>query len=162
MASIEAYTDGSCIKGGKGGWGWMYLFPLEKITIRYQGSGRKAGTTNQEMELKAMLELVRNLPLSGNVTIYSDSQYVLKGIIDPKGSHTYTGGPTGWVRGWKKNGWRTAGGAPVKYKEIWEGIIVALDGRKGSTTLKWVEGHSGDPGNEYVDKLATTQSASLV
>ena len=133
---IILYTDGAC-KGnpGPGGWG---------VLLRYGGRskelcGGELNTTNNRMELKAAIEGLRALTRPCQVDLYTDSQYVRKGISE-------------WMAGWKKNGWKTAARKPVKNEDLWR----ALDEQaaRHEVTWHWVKGHSGVPDNERADELA--------
>jgi ribonuclease HI len=143
-ATYIVYSDGACSGNpGPGGWAWVSLAGGE---IR-EGYGGEPQTTNNRMELTGAIEGLRaigerikagELP-AGPVEIRTDSQYVKNGV-------------TSWIRSWKRNGWRTAGKAPVKNKDLWE----ALDALSTSLGARWtwVEGHSGEAWNERCDELA--------
>lgn len=138
MNSIEIYTDGAC-KGnpGPGGWGVLLLSDgTEKELF-----GGELGTTNNRMEMMAVIQALQALKRPCAVTLYLDSQYVLKGITE-------------WLPGWKAKGWRTASKQPVKNVELWQQLDELV--HKGGHTIdwKWVRGHNGDPGNERADELA--------
>ncbi len=140
---VVIYTDGAC-KGnpGPGGWGaWLRLGAHEKELF-----GGDPSTTNNRMELTAVIESLALLKRRTSVAIYTDSSYVKDGI-------------TSWIHGWKKRGWRTADNKPVKNIELWQ----RLDALGGSHDVQWhwVKGHSGDPGNERADALANRGVASL-
>ena len=133
---VEMWTDGAC-KGnpGVGGWGaWMRSGGHEQELW-----GGEAVTTNNRMELTAVIEGLRALTRPCAVTLHVDSTYVMQGM-------------TSWLAGWKRNGWLTGAKQPVKNKELWQ----ALDAEVGrhAVTWVWVKGHSGDPGNERADELA--------
>ena len=133
---IEMYTDGAC-KGnpGVGGWG-SYIIEGNSEKDLY---GFNLNTTNNKMELTAVIESLKTLKSNSEVTIFTDSQYVKNGINQ-------------WIINWKKNGWKTATKKPVKNKELWK----ELDGlvQQHVVNWKWVKGHSGNPGNERADQLA--------
>jgi ribonuclease HI len=133
---VDAYTDGAC-KGnpGPGGWGVLLVYGGHRKEL----SGGEAQTTNNRMELQAVIEALKSLKRSARVRIHTDSQYVHKGISE-------------WISGWKRKGWKTADGKPVKNQDLWK----ELDGLSVSHTVqwKWVKGHAGHPGNEAADKLA--------
>ncbi len=136
MSTVDIWTDGAC-KGnpGVGGWGaWLHAGEHRKELF-----GGEADTTNNRMELTAVIEGLRALTKPCTVTLHVDSTYVMNGI-------------TKWVSGWKRNGWRTSAKAPVKNADLWQ----ALDDEaaRHQITWKWVKGHSGDPGNERADELA--------
>jgi ribonuclease HI len=133
---VVVYTDGAC-KGnpGPGGWGaWLRSGEHEK-----EMWGGEPRTTNNRMELTAVIEALACLKKACHVCVYTDSQYVRQGITE-------------WIHGWKRKGWRTADGKPVKNAELWQ----ALDAQRLRHTVewRWVKGHSGDPGNERADALA--------
>ena len=135
-ARIDIYTDGAC-KGnpGPGGWGaWLHWRGHEKELF-----GGEALTTNNRMELTAVIEALASLKRRVPVTIHTDSQYVRNGI-------------TSWIDNWKARGWRTADHKPVKNIDLWqrlEELVSAND-----VQWRWVRGHAGDPGNERADALA--------
>jgi len=133
---VVVYTDGAC-KGnpGPGGWGaWLRWGAHEKELF-----GGDPSTTNNRMELTAVIESLALLKRRTPVAIYTDSNYVKDGI-------------TSWIHNWKKRGWRTADNKPVKNIELWQ----RLDALVASHDVQWhwVKGHSGDPGNERADALA--------
>ncbi|RZT97818.1 ribonuclease HI [Rivibacter subsaxonicus] len=133
---VTIYTDGAC-KGnpGPGGWGaWLQSEGHEKELC-----GGEPGTTNNRMELTAVIEALGSLKRPCDVVLYTDSQYVRKGITE-------------WMSGWKARGWRTADGKPVKNIELWQKLEQAAARHK--VDWRWVKGHAGDPGNERADALA--------
>ena len=133
---VEIYTDGACRGNpGPGGWG---------VLLRAQGRekelfGGEPMTTNNRMELTAVIRGLESLKRRCTISLYTDSQYVQKGISE-------------WIRDWKRRGWRTADGKPVKNIDLWQRLdeLVALH----DVQWHWVRGHSGDPGNERADALA--------
>jgi ribonuclease HI len=133
---VLVYTDGACRGNpGPGGWGvWLRSGAHQKELF-----GGDKLTTNNRMELTAVIEALASLKRACKVTIYTDSQYVRQGI-------------TAWIHGWKARGWTTADKKPVKNVELWQ----RLDTLNAShqVSWKWVKGHSGDPGNERADQLA--------
>ncbi|MBO9643392.1 MULTISPECIES: ribonuclease HI [Pseudacidovorax] len=138
MNEVTIYTDGAC-KGnpGPGGWGaWLKSGTFEKEIF-----GGELDTTNNRMELMAVIEALAALKRPCRVVLFLDSQYVRQGI-------------TSWIRGWKAKGWRTSTGQPVKNVELWKRLdqLVADGGHQ--IEWRWVRGHSGDPGNERADALA--------
>ncbi len=144
MAEVTIYTDGAC-KGnpGPGGWGaWLKSGEHEKELF-----GGERLTTNNRMELTAVIEALAVLKVRTQVTLYTDSEYVRNGI-------------TTWIHGWKARGWKTADKKPVKNVELWQ----RLDSLNAShaVTWRWVKGHSGDPGNERADGLANRGVASVL
>jgi ribonuclease HI len=140
---VVIYADGAC-KGnpGPGGWGaWLSSGGHERELF-----GGEPLTTNNQMELTAVIEALAALKKRSAVTLYTDSQYVKNGI-------------TTWIHGWKARGWLTADKKPVKNKELWE----RLDVLNASHQVQWcwVKGHSGDPGNERADRLANQGVGSV-
>ena len=134
--TLKIYTDGAC-KGNPGPGGWGALLDYEgKIK---EINGYSANTTNNIMELTAVIKSLKELNRPCNIIITTDSNYVKNGI-------------TKWIHNWKKNGWKTANKKPVKNKELWEN----LDSLTKSHTIdwQWIKGHSGHPENERVDTLA--------
>lgn len=135
--SIHVYTDGSS-KGnpGPGGWG-VHLKICEEI---YEFHGRDEMTTNNKMELKAAIEGLKFFPKPEKIKLYTDSAYVLNGI-------------TKWIKGWKKNGWKTAQKKEVKNVKLWK----ELDALNSKHDVVWIKvpAHAGNYGNERADYLAT-------
>ncbi|HET8694533.1 MAG: ribonuclease HI [Burkholderiales bacterium] len=136
MPSVVIYTDGAC-KGnpGRGGWGvWMISGEHRK-----EMWGGEMLTTNNRMELTAVIQALRSLKRRCKVVIYTDSEYVRKGITE-------------WIMGWKRRGWKTADNKPVKNAELWQELEAAQ--AQHDVDWRWVRGHAGDPGNEKADALA--------
>ena len=138
--SVEIHTDGACL-GNPGPGGWAAL-------LRYQGrerelSGGAADTTNNRMELMAAIMGLESLKEPCRVALTTDSQYVRQGI-------------TQWMANWVRRGWKTAGGDPVKNRDLWERLHAAAGRHR--VDWHWVKGHSGDPDNERVDTLARDQA----
>ena len=134
MRQVEIYTDGAC-KGnpGPGGWGALLLSGRSEKEL----SGGEALTTNNRMELMAVIEALTALQRPCHVVLYLDSEYVRKGIT-----------------GWKARGWRTATKQPVKNVDLWQQLDALVSGAGHRIEWRWVKGHSGDPGNERADALA--------
>jgi len=136
IKSVDIYTDGAC-SGNPGPGGWAAI-------LRYKGSekeisGFERQTTNNRMEMKAVIEALRMLKEPCKVRVHSDSRYLRDGI-------------TLWIHEWKLNGWMTKGKQPVKNRELWEALDdLAL---KHQVEWAWVEGHAGHPENERCDELA--------
>lgn len=133
---VIIYTDGAC-KGnpGPGGWGaWLRSGTHEKELW-----GGEPVTTNNRMELTAVIQALGVLKKRCHVVIYTDSEYVRKGMTE-------------WITGWQKRGWKTADNKPVKNAELWQALQEAV--QKHQVEWRWVKGHSGDPGNERADALA--------
>jgi len=137
--STVVYTDGSCLGNpGPGGWAWA-------VPDGPQDSGGEPRTTNQRMDLTAVVRALESLP--GPVHVMSDSTYVVNCFRQR------------WWEGWRRRGWRNTQGKPVANRDLWEPLLaLALDpGRP--VNFGWVKGHSGDPMNDLVDLLATTAAA---
>ena len=138
MESIDIYTDGAC-SGNPGIGGWGVLLRVESIETELFGG--EPATTNNRMELRAVIEALKTLGQPVEARIYTDSQYVQKGISI-------------WIHSWKRRGWKTASNEPVKNEDLWR----RLDALTVGHTLEWhwVRGHSGHTDNERVDALART------
>jgi ribonuclease HI len=136
MSLVEIYTDGAC-RGNPGPGGWGVL--LSSGEHERELSGAEVLTTNNRMELTAVIRALEALKRPGEVRIFTDSEYVRRGITE-------------WVRNWKARGWKTADRKPVKNQDLWERLDALAAGHK--IEWRWVKGHSGVPGNERVDRLA--------
>ncbi|MCW2494784.1 ribonuclease HI [Jatrophihabitans sp.] len=139
--AVVIYTDGSC-KGnpGPGGWGaWLRAGEHEKELF-----GGERLTTNNRMELQAVIEGLTALRKPCDVILYTDSQYVRQGI-------------TTWIHNWKSRGWVTTGKTPVKNADLWQALDAIA--AKHRVEWRWVKGHAGDPGNEKADALANAGAA---
>ena len=136
MEKIEIFTDGAC-KGnpGPGGWGALLVAGDKKKEL----FGGERNTTNNRMELKAVIEALTALTRPCEVVLYTDSQYVQKGISE-------------WIHGWKARGWKTAARAPVKNVDLWQALDAAQ--LRHRIDWRWVRGHAGHAGNECADMLA--------
>ena len=141
---VEIYTDGAC-KGnpGVGGWGALLRFGTEMRELY----GGEPATTNNRMELMAVIRALEALKRRCQVRLHTDSQYVQLGISK-------------WIHGWKKNGWRTADKKPVKNADLWR----QLDELAAQHEIEWlwVKGHAGHDGNERADELANLGVATVV
>ena len=138
MTEVQIYTDGAC-KGnpGPGGWGaWLKSGTTEKEIF-----GGELNTTNNRMELTAVIEGLAALKRPCKVILYLDSQYVRQGITE-------------WIKGWKAKGWITSTKQPVKNVELWKKLDELVSKGGHQIEWRWVKGHSGDPGNERADMLA--------
>ena len=137
MMRVEIFTDGACSGNpGPGGWGAI----LRCRDVEKELSGGEAQTTNNRMELTAVITALQALKKPCNITLYTDSKYVMEGV-------------TSWLANWKKNGWKTSNKkSPVKNVDLWQ----QLDGLLTAHEIRWVwvKGHAGHPENERVDKLA--------
>jgi ribonuclease HI len=133
---IDIYSDGAC-KGnpGPGGWGALLVSGGHRKEI----CGGERDTTNNRMEMTAVIRALEQIKRPSRVRVHTDSQYVQKGVSE-------------WMAGWKRRNWRTAGGKPVKNQDLWQ----ALDTLGSTHTIewKWVKGHAGHPENERADALA--------
>ena len=134
--NVQLYTDGAC-KGNPGIGGWGVLIQTGNNSNELKGF--RLDTTNNQMELMAVIKGLEAIEKNTSLEIITDSQYVMNGMKQ-------------WIINWKKNGWKTASKKPVKNKELWQ----RLDGLVKDYTIhwKWVKGHSGHPGNERADQLA--------
>ena len=136
--SIEIYTDGACSGNpGPGGWGAILCWNDHEKEL----SGGEVETTNNRMEMLAVIRGLEALKKASAVTIYTDSKYVQQGADE-------------WLEGWKARGWKSATKKPVKNQDLWEQIDSLL--QKHSVTFVWVKGHAGHEMNERVDKLAVS------
>ena len=134
--AVEIWTDGAC-KGNPGPGGWGVLLKMGAVEKTLHGG--EPLTTNNRMEMLAVIEALGALKRPCKVLLHVDSQYVMKGMTE-------------WIHGWKQRGWRTADKKPVKNADLWQRMDEEV--AKHSITWKWVKGHAGDPGNERADLLA--------
>jgi ribonuclease HI len=141
MAELFAYTDGACSGNpGPGGWGvLMRAMDGETVVKERELKGGEKATTNNQMELMAAISALETLERPSKITVVTDSAYVKNGV-------------TGWIFGWKKNGWKTAAKKPVKNVELWQRLDAAQ--ARHDVTWQWVKGHAGHPENERADELA--------
>ena len=136
MKKVLIWTDGACSGNpGPGGWGALMRYGDKERELY----GGEFETTNNRMELTAAIEALNALKLPCIVELTTDSQYVKGGI-------------TGWIHGWKKNGWKTANRKPVKNAELWEALDAAV--KRHTVHWHWIKGHAGHPENERADELA--------
>ena len=141
MKQVTLYTDGACSGNpGPGGWGAI----LECEGRRKELSGGEANTTNNRMELTAVIEGLSALKYSCAVTLVSDSKYVIDAITKR------------WVYSWKAKGWKKADKSPALNVDLWEKLLIQLERHQMSYT--WVRGHAGHPENERCDALAVAES----
>ena len=139
--SSKVYTDGSSLGQKRGGWAALAEHEDGTIEVR---TGRQDNATNNQMELKAAIEGAK-MSRGAKSVVTSDSEYTVLGITDRR------------VAKWKKNGWMTSGGTPVKNQQLWKQFDNVV--RQNDVTLKWVRGHNGHEQNEIVDKLAKHAAA---
>ncbi len=141
---IIVWTDGSCLGNpGAGGWGFIAKDD-EKILKK---SGGELETTNNRMELSAVVAVLEHFHSDEEITIHTDSEYVKNGM-------------TSWIKNWKKNHWKASTGKPVKNRDLWEKLDALADGRK--LCWCWVRGHNGDEMNEAVDDLARSFAEKII
>ena len=134
--AVTIYTDGACSGNpGPGGWGALLCYQASEKELY----GSEPGTTNNRMELMAAIQALESLKEPVAADIYTDSEYVRKGLNE-------------WLPKWLKNGWRTASRQPVKNQDLWERLVQAS--KRHELRWHWVKGHSGHPGNERADALA--------
>lgn len=140
LPQVTIYTDGAC-KGnpGPGGWGALLLYQGSNGVMEKEIYGGEPETTNNRMELMAVIEALKLLKKPCRVDLHMDSVYVKHGMEE-------------WMDNWKRNGWRTAQKKPVKNQELWQQLDEQR--QRHHITGHWVKGHAGDPGNERADMLA--------
>lgn len=150
--NIHVYTDGAC-KGnpGKGGWAYVVVNTINNEKL-HEGSGGVVKTTNNRMELTAVLEAFKYLEsvtCPASFVFFVDSKYVVDGI-------------TSWIVKWKKNGWKTSTKTPVINEDLWQELDrYTHEVFKGRVSWQWVRGHAGDPYNEMVDSLAQSAATNI-
>ena len=136
MSRVEIWTDGACSGNpGPGGWGAILKFGEREKEL----SGGEADTTNNRMELTAAIAALEALTRPCGVDLHTDSQYLRQGV-------------TSWLKGWKRNGWRTADKKPVKNEDLWRRLDEAV--ARHDIHWRWVKGHAGEEMNERADELA--------
>lgn len=136
MKQVTIYSDGACRGNpGPGGWGAVLMYGEHERELH----GGEALTTNNRMELLAAISALNSLREACVVTLFTDSEYVRRGMTE-------------WLPGWKARGWKTASRQPVKNADLWRDLEAACG--RHSVDWRWVKGHSGDPGNERADELA--------
>ena len=144
MKKVDIYTDGACRGNpGKGGWGAVLVYNGREKEL----SGGERETTNNRMELTAAIKSLACLKEACEVTLYSDSKYLIDAITK------------GWVYSWKSKGWKKADKSPALNVDLWEELLALLD--RHDVTFVWVKGHDGHEYNERCDTLATTFADSL-
>ncbi|NDU86234.1 MAG: ribonuclease HI [Ferrovum sp.] len=136
MSVVQIYTDGACRGNpGPGGWGVLMLSQGQEREL----CGGEPQTTNNRMELQAVIEALAALTRPCEVELHTDSQYVQKGIQE-------------WIHAWRQNGWRTSARQPVKNADLWQRLWD--ESQRHQVQWRWVKGHAGNPGNERADQLA--------
>ena len=141
---IQVYTDGAC-SNGNGGWGWY----APDAGFRMD-SGAALNTTNNRMELQAVIEALQAFLPDTDIEIVSDSAYVINCMLER------------WYLRWRVNGWRTAQKKPVENQDLWVTLLSLVEQRSGQVAWTHVRGHAGDPGNEMADRLAVAARVALV
>lgn len=144
MKKIELFTDGAC-SGNPGVGGWGAILKYNQTEKEYSGGAKE--TTNNRMELTAVVEGLNALKEPCNVTIYSDSKYVVD-AIEKK-----------WLENWQRNNWKKSDKKPVLNQDLWEGLVLAM--RRHKIKFIWVKGHAGHPENERCDVLAVAYCNQL-
>ncbi len=140
MKKIKIYTDGACSGNpGPGGWGAVLIYKSHKKEI----SGSEINTTNNRMELTALIKALEALKEKCEIEIFTDSKYVCDSI------------QKGWAKSWQKNGWKKSNKKPAINSDLWEKLLTLLG--EHIYTINWIKGHNGHPENELCDKLATDE-----
>ena len=152
IPKITIYTDGACSGNpGVGGWGAILLYKTKDTTgkekvLRKNISGRDENTTNNKMEMMAVISALKLLKKPCEIELYTDSKYVLQGITE-------------WIQNWIKNGWKGADKKPVKNQELWQEMLELTKIHK--INWNWVKGHSTNQFNNEVDKLARMECGTI-
>ncbi len=140
MKKIKIYTDGACSGNpGPGGWGAVLIYKSHKKEI----SGSEINTTNNRMELTALIKALEALKEKCEIEIFTDSKYICDSI------------QKGWAKSWQKNGWKKSNKKPAINSDLWKKLLALLE--KHVYTINWIKGHNGHPENELCDKLATDE-----
>lgn len=147
MNQVTIYTDGAC-KGNPGAGGWGALLRSDATGVEKELFGGEKETTNNRMEMMAVIQALTALKRPCAVTLFIDSQYVLKGITE-------------WLPAWKARNWKTAAKQPVKNADLWQQLDVLASEKGHIIDWRWVRGHTGDLGNERADTLANRGVLSL-
>ena len=144
MKKVDIYTDGACRGNpGPGGWGALLIYNDARKTIY----GGEKDTTNNRMEMIAVIEALKLIKSDCEISLYTDSKYVMDGVSK-------------WLSGWKQKGWKTSNKKPVKNQDLWESIDACIT--KHNIEWHWVKGHAGNPGNELADELANRGIDELI
>ena len=145
MKHVDIFTDGACSGNpGPGGWGAILRFN----GVEKELSGGERETTNNRMEMTAVITALSALKESCEVTLYSDSKYIIDSVTK------------GWAVGWRSRGWKKADKSPALNADLWEKLLALLE--KHKVTFEWVKGHAGHPENERCDTLAVTESRKFI
>ena len=144
MKKVDIYTDGACRGNpGPGGWGALLIYNDARKTIY----GGEKDTTNNRMEMIAVIEALKLIKSDCEISLYTDSKYVMDGVNK-------------WLSGWKQKDWKTSNKKPVKNQDLWESIDACIT--KHNIEWHWVKGHAGNPGNELADELANRGIDELI
>lgn len=147
LTEVDLFADGACLGNpGPGGWGNLLRVKTSSGPQEREGSGSEPDTTNNRMELMAVIQGLESLTRPCAVRLVCDSQYVLKGLTE-------------WMPGWKRKGWKKADGHPVMNADLWKRLDEAA--RPHRIKAEWVKGHAGHPENERVDRLANAAAHSV-
>ena len=145
MKHVDIYTDGSCrFNPGPGGWGAILLYKGRELAL----SGGDASTTNNRMELLSVISALERLKEPCEITLTSDSKYVLDGLSK------------GWAKSWRSKGWKRSDGSPALNPDLWERLLDLCE--RHTIEYVWVKGHAGHPYNERCDSMAQAESAKYV
>lgn len=145
MKKVDIFTDGACSGNpGPGGWGAILRYGSSEKEI----SGGDENTTNNRMELTAAIMALKMLKEQCEVTLWTDSKYVVDGLSK------------GWAKSWKKNGWKKSDKKPALNPDLWEELLALYD--KHSVSIKWIKGHADHLENERCDKMAVAESQKFV
>ncbi len=147
MREVRIYSDGAC-SGNPGPGGWGAVLQCDDPVAEKELSGAELDTTNNRMEMMAVIEAVRALKEPCHITIYTDSSYVCDAFRK------------GWLESWLRNGWKTSQKKPVKNSELWREMLQVL--KVHDVEWQWVRGHNGHPENERADRLAVAARESIV
>ena len=137
------FTDGAC-SGNPGPGGWAFILRDVKTNKELTGSGGERDSTNNRMEMQAVIQGLGALKKRCRVELYSDSSYVLQGLQS-------------WIHGWKKRGWKTVSGTAIQNKDLW--LLLDSQIKRHAATVRWIKGHNGDKWNEKADELARMGSS---
>ena len=146
MKKVTIYTDGAC-SGNPGPGGWGAVLHCHKPLAKKEISGAEPNTTNNRMEMLAVIEALALLREPCEITIVTDRKYVCEAF------------QKGWLKNWQRNGWKTASKQPVKNQELWERMLDAIEPHK--VTWEWIKGHAGHPENERCDEMAVEARMSI-